>query len=143
MSEPTKPPTSFWVISVLALIWNGFGALTYLFMQLVKSEAAADVLAEQEIVIESLPTWVTSAYAIAVWGGLLASLFLLLRKSWAKTVFIISLLGIIVQDFYTFFMSNTYADNGAGALVLPLAILVVGIYLVSFSSKGIAKGWLR
>lgn len=143
MNESTKPPTSFWVISVLALIWNGFGVMQYLTLQFLKSDVATEVLEEKEIVIESLPAWVTSAFAIAVWGGLLASILLLARKKWAKTVFVISLLGIIVQESYTLFMSNTIAENGVGALVLPVVILLVGIYLVAYSNKAAAKGWLK
>lgn len=143
MNDQTKPPMSFWVIGVLALVWNGFGAISYLIMQLFTSDAVSEAMAEQEIAIESLPVWVTSAYAIAVWGGLLASLFLLMRKSWAKTWFLLSLLGVLVQSVYTFFMSNTLADNGAGALALPIAIIAVAIYLYYYSGKAIANGWLK
>lgn len=143
MNDQTKPPISFWVIGIIALVWNGFGVITYLMMQLFTSDAVSETLAEQEMAIESLPVWVTSAYAVAVWGGLLASLFLLMRKSWAKTWFLLSLLGVLVQSVYTFFLSNALADNGAGAFLLPIAIIVVAIYLYYYSGKAISNGWLK
>lgn len=143
MSDQTKPPMSFWVIAVLALVWNGIGVISYLLVKLMTSEPTSEAMVEQEMVIESLPVWVTSAYAVAVWGGLLASFLLLMRKSWAKTWFLLSLLGVLVQSVYTFFLSNTLADNGAGAFALPIAIIAVAIYLYFYSGKAIANGWLK
>lgn len=142
MSNQTKPPTSFWVVGVLALIWNGFGVMTYLMMQLATSDTVSEAIAKNDMAIESLPIWVTSAYAIAVWSGLLASLFLLVRKSWAKTWFLISLLGVLVQSIYTFFISNTLADSGASGMVLSIAIIIVAVYLYSYSGKAQKRGWL-
>lgn len=143
MTNSNKPPVSFWIIAVLALLWNIMGVISYLTLQLLSGEAVSEAPEEAQAVIESLPTWVTSAYAIAVWFGLLGSILLLAKKKWAKNVFLISLAGIVIQDIYVFFISNTYADNGAGALVLPVAVLIIGIYLYSYSGKAITKGWIR
>lgn len=47
-------------------------------------------------IIEVRPAWATGAFAIAVFGGALYCVLLLLRKSTAYYLFIASLLGVII-----------------------------------------------
>ena len=42
--------------------------------------------------------WVTGAFAIAVFGGTLGCIGLLMLKSWSKLLLLISLLGVLAQD---------------------------------------------
>ncbi len=147
MNDSTKPSSSFWIISVLALIWNGFGALQYLTLKLLTSETVVEAAGDDAEPIlnamQELPSWVTAAFAIAVWGGLLASILLLMRKKLAKTIFLISLIGIIVQEIYTVFLSGALETQGISAIALPVVILLVGIYLYYFSGKAATKGWIK
>src|SRR6056297_2945 len=96
----------------------------------------------ERTLFETQPAWVTGAFAVAVWGGTLGCIFLLLRKKWAKPIFIISLIGIIAQMSYSFFMSNSFEVYGPGGLVMPIMVLIIGIALILFSNKGISKQWL-
>lgn len=85
---------SFWAISTVALIWNVMGSINFL-MQM--NAAALTLFYESHrAIIEGRPAWVTVGFAIAVFGGALGCLLLLLRKSAAYYLFIASLLGIIV-----------------------------------------------
>jgi len=88
-TDATKPGTSFWVVAIIALIWNGMGAAAYL-STVTMSQETLDALPEaQRNIITSTPSWATGAFALAVWGGLVASLLLLMRKKLATPVFII------------------------------------------------------
>ena len=98
--------------------------------------------AEQLEMLNNTPSWATAAFAIAVFGGLLGCIALLLRKSWAKSLLLLSLIGIIVQLIYNLFISKAMEVYGPGAVIMPISVLVVGIFLVWFAKKGIAKGWL-
>ena len=89
-----------------------------------------------------MPVWATSAYAIAVTGGVVGSLLLLLRNGWAVPILVLSLLGILVQNFNAFVMSNALEVFGSNGLVLPIAVLIVGIALVFFSMSSKKNGWL-
>ena len=86
---------SFWAIGTVALIWNVMGIMNF-FMQM-KAGMLAEMPESQRAIIESRPAWATGAFAIAVFGGALGCLLLLLRKSAAFYLFIASLLGVIVQ----------------------------------------------
>ncbi|SHI88797.1 hypothetical protein [Pseudozobellia thermophila] len=128
-----KPPAWFWVVSIVALLWNIIGVMAYLADAFMSAEALAALSQEQQNLYESRPAWVTAAFAFAVWGGLLGSLALLLRKDWALPLFIVSLVGVLAQNVYQFFLSNTFEVLGREAMAFPLLIITTGILLIIFA----------
>ncbi len=135
MSTNIKPTNSFWVISVIGLLWNLIGANQYI-QQAYKTEGFKSMYTPEQLeTISNMPTWATAAFAIAVFGGVLGCILLLLRKKLAKLFFQISLLGIIVQMIYNFFIAKITEVYGLSAVIMPLLILVIGYYLVSFSKQ--------
>ena len=143
MTTTNKPSAVFWIIAVLALIWNGMGAMAYLGQKMMTPEAL-DLLPEAERALyNDIPIWATSAFAIAVWGGLLGAIFMLLRKKLAKTLFLLSLLGIIVHAIYNFFISGAMDVYGATGMIMPLFVVLIGIFLVWYCKNAIGKGWLK
>ncbi|KGL63308.1 hypothetical protein [Polaribacter sp. Hel1_85] len=136
MKENTnKPATSFWVIGIIALIWNLMGVMAYLGQAFMTDDMKAALPEDQQALYENIPTWVTAAFAIAVWGGLLACILLLMRKAMAKSIFVISLIGIIVQMVYNFFISGAMDVYGPLEMIMPLMVLVIGVFLVWYSKK--------
>lgn len=142
-SRTNKPPMWFWIVSVIALLWNGAGVYQYL-QQAYNTESFRAMYNEEQLsMIENTPSWAIAAFAIAVFGGFLGCLALLLRKKWARPLFLLSLIGIIVQMIYNFFVIDSMAIYGPGAVAMPIMVIVVGILLLWLSKKGIAKGWLH
>jgi hypothetical protein len=138
----TKPPVWFWIISVIALLWNAMGVNAYI-QQAYKTDSFKAMYTEEQLdMIANTPAWATAAFAVAVFGGILGSLGLLLRKKWAKSLFILSLLGIIVQMTYNLFISKAMEVYGPGAVIMPILVLFVGVFLLWYSKKAIAKKWL-
>ncbi|MGG5486036.1 hypothetical protein [Gaetbulibacter sp. NE] len=141
-STRTKPPIWFWIISVIALIWNLMGVMAYLG-QAYMSDADLSALPEAEQALyTNVPAWATAAFAIGVFGGALGCLLLLLRKKWAKSLFIISLIGVLIQTSYNLFVSDALDVYGTKGLIMPIIILIIALYLIMFSNKSIAKGWI-
>ncbi len=139
-----KPPMWFWIVSVVALVWNIMGVMAYLGSAFITDEMKAEMTAEQLALMENTPSWVTAAFAIAVWGGLLGCIALLLRRKWARPVLVISLLGIIVQMSYSFFMSNAAEVYGQmQGVIMPILLIVIGAALVLLAKSATKKGWLR
>ncbi len=143
MTDSNKPNAIYWVIAVIALLWNGLGTLTYLTQAFMTDEVMAMLPAEQQEALANTPSWVTAMYAIAVWFGLLASIALLLRRKWAYPLFIISLIGVLGQNVYNFFMSNNAELYGAQAYIMPVVIILFGIFLIYYAKSSSAKGWLK
>ena len=129
-----KPPTWFWIISVIALLWNIMGVMAYLADAYMSVETLAELSQEQRMLYESRPAWATGAFALAVWGGLIGSIGLLLRKKWAYIMFIISLIAVLAQNVYQFFLSNTFDVLGSAAMAFPILIIIISILLILFSN---------
>ena len=144
MSEKVQDaiPRSFWIISGVALAWNLTGVAAYI-AQVTMTEDALMALPEAErMLFENMPAWATGAFAVAVFGGALGSLLLLLRKSWAVPVFIASLAGIVVQLYHSFFIARSIEVYGPGGLIMPAMVLVIGVFLVWYSRSATAKAWI-
>tara|TARA_R110002073_G_scaffold72537_1_gene177223 strand:- start:204629 stop:205069 length:441 start_codon:yes stop_codon:yes gene_type:complete len=139
-----KPPMWFWIVSVIALLWNAMGVKVYLD-QAYNTEAHKAMYNTPELLemVNNTPSWAIAAFALAVFGGLLGCIGLLLRKKWARITFLVSLLGIIVQMINNVFMSGAMEVYGPGAIAMPIMTLLIGILLLWLSKKGISKGWLR
>lgn len=139
----TKPATWFWVVAALALVWNIIGAMAYIAQVMMTPEAMELLSEEERTLIESTPAWATGAFAIAVWGGTLGCILLLMRKKFATPILVVSLIGIIVQQYYSFFMTNAMEVYGLVRAILPVMVIIIAIYLVWFSRNATAKGWLN
>jgi len=140
MSEVSinKPPTWFWIVSGVALVWNLLGVGAYL-MQVMDPEAAMSAMTEAEKAATlALPGWYMGVFAAAVFAGAIGCLGLLLRKKWAFVVLLISLIAVVIQQLYLRF--STDIDTMAP---MYLMIPIVGIFLIWFSRMATGKGWLN
>ena len=138
-----KPPIWFWIVSVIALLWNAMGVKAYIDQAFKTDTFKAAYTAEQIEMINSNPAWVTAAFAIAVFGAFLGCIALLLRKKIANILFIISFIAVIAQSIYTFFMSPYKDQMNSFETIMSVMIPVIAILLIMFTNKGIAKGWLK
>ena len=143
MTNKAKPATWYWVVSVLALLWNLMGVLAYLGQAFITEEMKAEYSPEQLALLESRPAWVTAAFAIAVWGGLLGCIALLIRKRWARPLLLVSLLGVVAQTSYNLFAINAAEVFGQlQGLLIPLFVVVIAILLVLIAKIADRKQWL-
>jgi hypothetical protein len=127
---------SFWIISVGTLIFNVMGVINY-FVQM-NADSLASFPESYRPIIEDRPAWATAAFAIAVFGGSLGCLLLLLRKSAASYVFIVSLLGVIVSMMHIF---NVAGLSSFEVWMGVLMQLVVTAFLIWYSKLTESKGW--
>ncbi|MEP1097252.1 MAG: hypothetical protein ABJG78_19205 [Cyclobacteriaceae bacterium] len=141
-NDSIKPPVWFWIVSGIALIWNAMGIQAYLDQAYMTPEKLSGLPEAQQAMYIDNPAWVTAAFAIAVFGGTIASILLLLKKKLAYTVFVVSLAGILAQMSYAFFMSGATDSFGPGGMIMPIMIILAGAALVYLSKKAISNGWL-
>ena len=144
MSEnaSNKPPVWFWVIGGVGLIWNLMGVMAYIAQVTMSPETLAGMGEAERELYANTPAWATGAFAIAVFGGSLGCLFLLLKKSWAGPAFMASLAGVLVQMFHSFFMSKSFEVFGPGVVIMPIMVILIAIFLVWYAIKAKARGWV-
>ena len=135
MNTISKHPTlRYWVIAVLALIWNTLGVLAYLGQAYMSDDTLSSLPESTQLYYSNLPAWVTAAFAIAVFGGLFGAIGLLWRKKWAYFLFVISLVAVVLKQIYDLFIQDYNQITGEG-LILPVLVLAIAVYLVIFSNK--------
>ena len=92
-----KPPLWFWIVAVLAVLWNLVGLFMFYAELTLTPQAVAALPPEQQQIHAAMPSWVYVFFGIAVIAGTLGSLGLLSRKRWAVPLLLLSLLGVAVQ----------------------------------------------
>lgn len=141
-----KPSIWFWVISALGLIWNFFGAHDYIMRRMENAGYLAKFPQEILDYYNAVPFIVDVTLALAVWGGVLGWLLMLLRRSWAVPVFIITFLAMIINFGYTAATGGQalQAEHlGAGAYLFTAIIILLAAFAVWYSKRQKAKGILR
>ena len=127
---------SFWIVGAVALIWNLMSVWNFLGQMNPESLAAYPEAARA--LVEGRPAWSTAAFAIAAFGGGIGCLLLLLRKSAAYYLFVVSLIGVIVTAGQTL-GSTSDVPIWMGSLMS----VAVGAFLIWYSKRSKSKGWVN
>lgn len=130
---------SFWVIGSLALVWNVMGVINF-FVQM-NPEMLSSYRESERAIIAGRPAWATAGFALAVFGGSLGCLLLLLRRSAANVLFIVSLFGVLITTAHTLGIGIDFAPGEMLGIVLMPA--VVAVFLVWYSKQARSRGWIR
>lgn len=141
----TPRPWHLWIIGLLALLWNSMGAFDYLMTQTQNSEYMKNFSEAQLDYFYTLPTWSVAAWALAIWSAVLASILLLLRNKASATLFMLSLIALVVTNVYSYGISNAYEVMGGqpSSVILPIVIFIVALCLAIYSKKMSALGQLK
>jgi hypothetical protein len=116
-------PWHVWVVGLIGLAWNGFGAFDYTMTQ-VQGDAwlrTAGQTDAQIAAFHALPMWMTADWAVGVWFSLLGSVLILARSKWATLSFFVSFLGVLGMLVY-----NTFLAKGAVATDPMMSIVITG-----------------
>ncbi|QLE01558.1 hypothetical protein HX109_08260 [Galbibacter sp. BG1] len=142
-SVSIKLPWWFWLVAILALLWNLMGIGAFILDVTISEETLSAMPDVQREMYENNPLWSKLVYGTAVFTGFIGALGLLMKKKWAKPVFIISLIAILVQMGFSLFVLKTPDAFGPMAYIIPVMVILIAAFLVAFANRGIKKGWLR
>lgn len=144
MSDSIRTPVHFWIVSVLATVWNAFGGLDYVMTQTRNEEYLANFTDPQRIYFDSFPLWLDAVWALGVWSGVAGALLLLIRSRWAVAAFAISLAGLAVSTVYQYALSTPPADMMTGPMIgMNIAIWLIAIGLLVYALRMRRAGILR
>lgn len=140
MSIVSKPPTSFWIVAVLALLWNIFEIY---FSSFEMDFLAKNSTAEEFKAIQSIPIWYSVVFLIALFSELLGSFMLFMRKNIATIFFAVSFITLIFIEFYWLFYFKIKNSSIVISIVIPIVVILIAGFLYFYSNKATKKGWLR
>lgn len=144
MTDSNKPGILFWIVGIVALLWNAMGCFNYVANVYDMDMATEGLSAEQIAFMEALPAWNTALFAIAVWAGLAASIAFLMKKKLAVNLFVLSFLAAAISQIYWLFGTdapNVFSDHQP--YLMPVLIVVLGIIFIWYSKKAKASGVLK
>jgi hypothetical protein len=145
----TVPSVSFWVISVALLFWGLGGASIYIayfietpaeFAQTAETAANRQAYAEY---IAAIPWWAIAVGLIAAVTRLLGAIGLLLRRAWALSLYIISVVFFLVALFRAFVLANVSSVMSASHISVEFVFLALSIFAVWFARANKSKGILK
>lgn len=138
-----KPPTWFWIVAVLLLLWAAAGMFALFAHLTVDAKALAAMSAYDRAFYLNLPAWFSFVYGLAVLPALAGSVALLLRSKFAGPLYALSLIGVIAQFGWVFGATDLIAVKGAAATVpFPLFIFLMAIVQVWVSGVAIKRRWI-
>ena len=141
VSSASRTPWHLWAVGIAGFLWNAFGAYDYLMTQTENVAYMARFTPEQLDYFYGFPTWVVALWAIAVWGGVLGCILLLLRKRLAAPVFLVSLVCMVLTSIYNFALSDGLSLMGGAAaaftVVIFLFALGLWLYARAMAQRGI------
>jgi len=144
MNDNVKTPLHLWIVAVLAVVWNAFGAFDYLMTQTRNEAYLANFTDPQRVYFESFPMWMEATWAFGVWGGFLGALLLLVRSRHAVAAFAVSLAGLAASTVYQYVLSSPPAEMKSGAMIgMNVAIWVIAIGLLWYAMRVKRAGVLR
>lgn len=136
-------PLRLWVVGVLSLVWNAFGAFDYTMTNLRDRDYLAEFPPDMLTVIDAMPLWAHAGWAVAVWGSLIGSALLLLRSRLAFGAFSASLVGLAVSTIWQGMTVLPAWMHTPGMIAMNLAIWAIVMALVLYSRRMTQCGILR
>lgn len=149
MTEATKTPIHLWIVGVVSLMWNSFGAVDYT-MTRTRGAAWIDQMmpgldsAQFMAYIDGFPLWASIGWGLGVWGALVGSLLLLMRSRHALAAFAASLVGALAGIGYQLANPVNIPEMTQGAAgMMGYVIIAIALGLLAYVWWARRSGWLR
>ena len=141
-AQVTATPRHLWIVGIVALLWNVVGALDYVMTETKNETYMSQYTSEQLEYFYAFPAWLVAFWAIAVWGGVLGSILLLMRKKLAAHVFVVSFFCMLVTMVYSYGFAGGAGIVGGSGLFFSAVVFVVALGLVIYARRMAGRGVL-
>ena len=147
MSETVKTPWHLWLVGVLSLLWNGFGAFDFI-QTTTRGEAYMREMGFDQAMIDyhlAMPAWIYVPWTLGVWGAVIGSVLLLLRRRWAVQAFALSLIAALASLIYGKFIDPLPPAPAEMAVMgwMSFVILLIAVLLFVYAFNMRKRGVLR
>jgi hypothetical protein len=140
---PYSPrPVAGWFIiaAVASLLFMGLGCVSYL-MHVLTNPATMPL--DQRAAYEAEPVWVTGAYAVAVWIGLIGTILLVLRRKVSEWLLLVSLIAVLVWLAGLILVAPLRENMSANDLIVAIIVTALTWTVYWFARHSRQRGWLR
>ncbi|MFN4040503.1 MAG: hypothetical protein ACK4I0_02435 [Brevundimonas sp.] len=147
MMRHPRAPWHLWLVGVLSLLWNAFGAWDFI-QTTTRGEAYMRAMGMSEDMIayyEALPAWMYGPWILGVWGAVLGSILLMARSRWAVVALALSFLGALISLIYGKLVDPPPAPPVGMEVTewMPYGILLIAALLLWYALAMAKRGVLR
>ena len=140
MGLDIKPPTSFWLVAIFALLWN----IIEIYFSSYEIDFLQKYLSTEEFEkIQSIPFWYMVVFIVALFSEMLGSFMLFMRKKIATKFFGISLITLLFIEFYWLFVFDIKKTSIVFYAIIPVLVIAIATFLYFYSKRATKKGWLK
>ena len=129
---------SFWLIAILGLLWNGMACVNFIMQ--MNPEMVANFPESHQAIIVGRPLWATAGFGICVFAGVIACVLLLLKKSSAIYLFIISLVGVALTMIHTINVSSVFTMPEIFIMIISPTVVAMLLLWYAIYTKN--KSWI-
>lgn len=140
MRIDVKPPTSFWIIGFLALLWN---VIEVYISSYEISFLQENSTVEEFMVMESLPYWYIILFLIALISEVIGSFMLLIRQKIATFLYALSLIALLFLELYWLLAFDIKNTSIFISFIFPIFVISIAIFLYLYSKRAAKKGWIK
>jgi hypothetical protein len=139
-----KAPWHLWVVGIIAVLFNGFGAFDYVMSmtQGVGYLSSMGMTPEQIAHTLNLPMWMKVVWPTGVWTAEAASVLLLLRRALAFPIFMVSLGAFLISVLYTYVLSDGGAIMGPAMAITSAVITGLLLFFIWYARAMTRRGVL-
>ena len=150
MEATCKTPWHLWVVGLVSLLWNAFGAYDYIMSKTENREYLASMMEPAGVSVDtaitymnSMPLWANIGWGLGVWGAVAGSIMLLLRNRFALHAFVVSLVGLVLGTVHQLTNPIPGMTDTTTPMIFMFVIFVITLLLLWYSRAMIARGVLR
>lgn len=142
-APPARAPAWLWTAAAIGVPWNAYGLVQFIggFTATGQAAMTAGMTPEQAALYLGLPAWITLAFAVGVFGGLLGTIALALRRRVARPVLALSLAGYVLL-----FAGDAWAGVFSAIpqqLAILAVVVVIAAGLAATAGAAARRGLLR
>ena len=141
-AHPTRP-TWFTTVIIVLTLWALAGVASFVAHVAVGERMAAQQGAWDLDFYRALPAWFAWAYALATLPALAGAIALWRRSRHALPLYVLSLVGVVIQFGVVFAGTGLLAHTGAAATVpFPLFIALMACVQIGLARLAARRGWV-
>ncbi len=145
MDSAIKTPWHLWVVGIIALLWNGMGAMDFVMTQSNNEAYLSQFSPAERDFFTNIPGWAIVFWGLSIGSGVLGTILLLLRNRLAVPLYWVSFVSFIIIAIQNYLIAspNMLSVVGTFASVFSLVIFLVIVGLLYYAIRMKARGVLR
>ena len=135
VKEDGKPTLLFWIVSVLAVIWGGFGLIDYYLISTGNSEYLAQLPEKFKIMVDGFPMWRTALWMASISGAIFGGILMLFRSEWAVPfLWLVPITMVIGFVGYDLLLADGMEAYGTYGLVASTIMILISLILALYAA---------